>query len=669
MPGRTELARAPAPRKLKLTPEAMLELDWFVARTGQMLADTLLTFQRTEAGPRLFYGLDFEIIYAYANPWSREASQARIVRYLIEQDRTPFVLLPGTVEELKAFVEQANRKKLESQRMLEILRTRGATSATISTARQLCASAGLHEMAHSLGPKAFSRNVSLHQLAQAAIQAANRYVLALRRINQLLRSERYRELQEVFLDNPEEYFLEDHVPILADRMYRYRQSREKNLPDAKNLAVIAHHGNLESRRLSRNPSEYLKTGVMLRLLTNTSCMFHIDIMDNVYSDHFLQKMVKTDISTRNEIHHSFAVRNCPEAAMAAAIQQQVEEEKPSECRRLAFGYKHSVFRLRDLLTQIDNEARNYRFQGDYDTLRLGRALDEFSSLLESDPTAEFLRDPWYSTVKYLLQEYESECADKERQGQLPSTFEPIEVGPLYLSANISSDIRRSPLEKIQVLSGTDVQSFLDTCDMDIASHEVKVGGEGLKTFVVASPELPEGLYAAKIHRSADTWYAEWSSSLSVQEALALIRSIFAKEGTRLDQVEYDGGLFLNICDATEDYEPVLEKLCALPLDGTFPMAEYGDLVKLLSEIRNVSELEPIDIRCDTTICHLRIDVAPVSGSPGILFAFRDTKFLPLLIEVFQKTSPFGGSTPCIERIKQTVPKRERKGGSSDAPTQ
>ena len=54
----------PPTDRFRLTPDAIDELDWFVSRSGQMLADTLITFQRMEAGLELVYGLDFEIIFA-----------------------------------------------------------------------------------------------------------------------------------------------------------------------------------------------------------------------------------------------------------------------------------------------------------------------------------------------------------------------------------------------------------------------------------------------------------------------------------------------------------------------------------------------------------------------------------------------------------------------------
>lgn len=667
MHGQTEITPKKSispPGKFKLTVEAIDELDWFVARSGQMLTDALVTFQRMEAGPQLFYGLDFEIIFAYANPWSRKASQAKIVQYLVEQDRTPFVLLPGTLEELKTFIDFANRKKVESKRVIEALRTKGATKETMSAARSLCESASDPESTINLGEGASSRDVSLDQVAYAVIQAADRYVVALRRIDQLLRSGRHRELQSVFPDDTEEYWNEGCAVILADRMYRYRQDRHKNLPDARNLAVIAHHGNQESRKFARDQRKYLNTGVMLRLLTNTRCLFEID-MNPYYSDSFLQQVAQTDRNTRNEVAHPFALRNCVEAALAAAIQQQFEVDNHSACRNMASDYKYSILRLRGILNQIENQARNYYFRGDYDTERLKKAIEDISKLSEGQDAVEFLTDPWYSTMKHLFLDYDREFENKTCVGLLPAEFEPIDIDTRYISASISSDIRKSSLQKIACLSPDYTKSFLDMFNMDVHLNAVKAGGEELKTFVLTAPELPKGVYVARIDQFEDTWYAEWMSSLSIQEALVLVSSIFVEKSGSLSQAKYNGALFLNTCNALIDEEPVLDKLCALPLNSELSMAEYMELVQVLSKMRDVSNIEPIDIRCDTAICHLRIDIAPVSGRPGILFAFRDTKILPILIEVFQKTSPFGGCDLCIKKIKETVVQCGKQGGTSD----
>jgi hypothetical protein len=321
---------------------------------------------------------------------------------------------------------------------------------------------------------------------------------------------------------------------------------------------------------------------------------------------------------------------------------------------MASNYKYSILRLRGILTQIENQARNYYFRGDYDTERLKKAIEDLSKLSEGQDAVEFLTDPWYSTVKYLFLDYEREFENKTCVGLLPAAFEPIDIDTRCISASISSDIRKSSFQKIACISPDDTKSVLDMFNMGVHLNAVKAGGEELKTFVLAAPELPKGVYAARIDQFEDTWYAEWRCSLSIEEALALVSSIFMEKGGSLSQAVYNGALFLNTCNALIDEEPVLDKLCALPLDSKLPMAKYIELVQVLSQMRDVSNIEPIDIRCDTTICHLRIDIAPVGEQPGILFAFRDTKILPILIEVFQKTSPFGGCDLCIEKIKETV---------------
>jgi hypothetical protein len=121
--------------------------------------------------------------------------------------------------------------------------------------------------------------------------------------------------------------------------------------------------------------------------------------------------------------------------------------------------------------------------------------------------------------------------------------------------------------------------------------------------------------------------------------------------------EYQGALFLTTCDALEDEEPVITDICRLPLESQFLMAGYMELLPLVSEVeyeRDVTQIEPVDIRCDTTVCHLRFDIAPAAGEPGILFAFRDARLLPILIEIFRKTSPFGSCDSCLQKIKEVV---------------
>ena len=144
--------------------------------------------------------------------------------------------------------------------------------------------------------------------------------------------------------------------------------------------------------------------------------------------------------------------------------------------------------------------------------------------------------------------------------------------------------------------------------------------------------------------------------MSVDESLHLISSIFLKDSGVIGQtdIKYNGFLLLNTCDAIKDEEPVIEKLCSLPLNDALFMDEYMELVNLISKTRDISNLEPVDIRCDTTICHLRIDISPIHDPPGILFAFQDIQLLQTLITIFQKTSPFGSNTKCINTIKDTI---------------
>lgn len=318
------------------------ERSWFAACNEEILSDVYATFQRMEVGLKLVYGLDFEIIYIYANPWSRQATQASLVEYIIEEDKTPLTLLPGSVEELYEFLDTTKGRLKEVRELLAYLQKKEASDATIEAARRLCASGGLGEFGSS-------SSTDLDTLGRGLVAVKERYTRATTRISALLSSPRVVPLRGLFKQDVPTY----EQPI-ADRIgirlstYEGRAGLDRqrsNRRDAMNIATIIQHSLAEADAYEATPEKY--EGSFLRLLTNTDCLLKYPV--NEYVDIIPQRLARTTPGTLSNIQHSLAVRSCFEACYATALLEMFGPDYTS-CRKAAGDL---ITKAKDLQLQVD----------------------------------------------------------------------------------------------------------------------------------------------------------------------------------------------------------------------------------------------------------------------------------------------------------------------------
>lgn len=631
----------------KLSKDAIDELNWFVFRSKQIFSDLLITFQRRELGFPLVYGLDFDIIFSYANPWSREAYQSRLVRFVIEQDETPYIILPGTLEELTRFISFTEQKKIQSERLVYTLKDKGASPNTIKTARHLCKSAGIDNEFPNLGTEASSTDVNKTQIAEALLQATDRYVIAIKRAQRIVHSKRCLDLDNIFPKlKLNKHWIDEQVTPIAEEMYQYRRDMQNNIPDAKNLATIAHYTNQQAAYIARYPDE---RPPILRLLTNTKCLFKMRL-EKQYTDFYLQQMARTDDSTINDVGHIFAVRSCTEAAIAAAIRGL--DSDPTIWRNKSFEYKQSIERLREILSRIDNEARNFIYAGDFNPKRLAKALDDLSRFEDGEFTVKFITSDVYLMLKQLLLEDEFELKNKNVL-EMPVFYNDYNNINQISSDLIPENIREHSMSKVIVLEDDEELPLITKEKYTFSSTDVLYEDDGNIDTSILHISDKKMEYIIKIDYHDDILYVEWETDVLISEVISLIGQIFDKDNGIIEQcgLKYEGELLITTCNAMNDEDPIINGICNLPLNQP-PFLE--DTIKINNLPNSIIDFVPLDFRCDTSICFLRVDISPIDGNPGILFAFKDIQLLPVLFEILNKTNSYGKIEECIQLIENKI---------------
>ena len=632
--------------EVNLRRELIDELGYFAAYNRAILSDVHATFEHMEEGVGLTYGLDFEVIYAYANPWSRDADHAEMVRYIIEEDKTPLTLLPGTVEELFDYIRHVEEQRLTVEKLRERLEAGDTSDSTIQCALSLCKS-------HSLGKYGSSRKVSLPRLSLALLEISESYSNALRRTEELVGSDRIVDLASLqpFPDEPiYNEALARHFVVRLATVRKGSRYRRKNEADAKNIATIVQHAQLESKALEKEPEKY--KGCILRLLTNTHCI--LDMQIEPYNDKVIRSLAKPLKGTIDGIPHSLGVRSFFEACYAAAMINCYGSDK-TQCRQKSSHQLQRARLLEIAAESFDENERNRRKIYRGDTARLRRAVD----VILPDFAKEFLTDKWYQTVKSLLvvdareQESKKWLKEKEMTWWVPLTAEISDLARQRLL-----DIQRSTATKVEFNFKKSAPKGV-LAKVGVTENEPQLVGEGApKRWIVENIFVSGGEEIFTFDRLDGVLCGSWPCGLVEAAVVRLVNRLFLVEEGLLAKNAYHGEVLVVYGD--EEY---ICRLCKLPLKSRLTLERYRDLLSNLKDLEAgvPGETEvPSEIRCDTTVCSVKLDLLVQREDEGIMFAFKDSALVDVLLVIFQETSSWAEGWQYAAELNKFIEKEVRR---------
>jgi len=579
----------------KLRRELVYELGLFAAHNLNVLSDVHVTSECIEEGLELFYALDFDVINAYAAPWSRKATHAAIVRYIIEEDPTKLVLLPGTVEEMCAFIKYTKSQKLQANLLKNKLKAGKASGETISAAVNLCKKA-------ELGKYASSAKVNLRQLMLALFEVLERYDRALERIEWLLNNPRVVELSSVYDTPIEILFDEDLANYFFVNLAAVRKGSKHtraNEIDAANIATVLKHTNLQKRVFEQKGDKY--RGPFVRLLTNTACV--LDASIEGYEEGAIVSIVKPLKDHINSVGHSLAVRSCYEACFAATLAKHCGYDK-TLCRQRAHEQYERARILELAIGRLDRRERDLRQSRLIDTQQVKMVIRDYIPQYAK----AFVADEWYQTIKDLLATDEIEEKTKssllvpERDRWIPLIELFSEKDKQRLLA-----IQRSDLTKVEFTYKRRPPKDL-LARVGIKPRNVQLDRMGgPNRWVVENVFRTGGDEIFTLDQYDDCIYASWPCKLIELQAVELVNALFEVKDGLLGR-RCNGGEFV----ATFDNGDYVFRLCKLPLKKKINRDEYKSLLsrqKVSGQRTQWEKQIPSELRCDTAICMVKFEIS------------------------------------------------------------
>ncbi len=624
--------------------EAIDELCDFAAYNRAILSDVHMTYQHIERGIPLFYGLDWEIMYVYANPWSRAAFQAELVRYLIEEDTTPLTLLPGTVEEFFRFIKYAKRQAIEARSLVQSLKKEDVTDSTISCARSLCER-------NNLGEDAASTNVDLRRLSSALLDIASRHDTALDRLDILFNSGRLVDLISLYDETDDALFEDDLVRHFLQTLASKRSGPDylrKNESDARNLATVVKYSERERVRWQRSKGQH--TGKVLRLLTNTPSLLEMDIA--VYHHDLRRLAVRSPEGLFQGIGHSLALRTVFEACYATAISRLCDNE-PTRCRQLSAKQLERARMLEILATRIDNHDRDRQHIGQLERGAFEHVIEDTLPRLGE----YFLGDVWYKIVRELMVANAVEAMSK--QSIESGTERKVHLLDRGIAAPGIGDLdsyRTSQVEKVRFVYRKKNKKPADLlAQFGVVDREPDLlGPSAPRRWVVENAFRMNGEEIITVDKwdDDDCLYASWPCRLTEREIIAVIDLIFYVTDGLLSGTSYRGEM-----QAVFEEGVFSCRLSKLPLENRLTRDRYAGALTAAREANPEIPGErqvPSQIRCDTDVCAIDFDCPPGFIDPGISFGLVDESLFDVVLEVFRRTSEWGGRWKYFPQLKEVL---------------
>jgi len=301
---------------------------------------------------------------------------------------------------------------------------------------------------------------------------------------------------------------------------------------------------------------------------------------------------------------------------------------------------------------LDEDERDRRKVRRGNTARIKRVVDDILPKYAE----EFITDKWYQIVKNLLVADAREQESKE----WPTRKDAIWWVPLRAEI---SDVARQRLLDIQRSTATKVEFHFKKNEpksvlgkIGIREDEPPLVGEGApKRWIVENTFISGGEEIFTFDKLDGTFYGSWPSGLVEPDAVRLVNRLFLVEEGLLAKNTYDGELLVVNGD-----EECISCLCKLPIERTLTLKRYKELLSNLKDLEAKVPGEtdvPSEIRCDTTICSVKLDILiQREEDEGIMFAFKDPALVDVLLFTFQETSPMAKGWQYAAELNKLIKK-------------
>jgi hypothetical protein len=247
------------------------------SRARSVMSEIYLSVALRNQGYTIVYGLDFDLIYSYINPYDLYSDNAYLINQIINNKFNKFVLLPGTIQELVHFWKDIEVRIIDIESVLSKLKEDYQTPATLDAARQI-----IESQNSRFGQSGTNVKINFDSLTKTLIQCLGIYSTSTKRIEDLLYSENLFSLDIVFTSDFSKIYSENIQIELNNRMSAFRTGRRYVYPnqnDSTNLASIINY---------YNECDLDKTKIVFRFLSGTKILKEIEKAFTYKADSFFK---------------------------------------------------------------------------------------------------------------------------------------------------------------------------------------------------------------------------------------------------------------------------------------------------------------------------------------------------------------------------------------------
>ncbi len=707
----TELSSLNLPNGVKALPkdEFLQDLSWLAVKHNEILADVVKTFQHNERNIKVVYGLDFDVIYTYANPWDREANHSNLVNYILEKNAVPMTLLPGTVCEYRRYINKLKEQDEQVESMLAYLNEKNLNiyDKTIDTVLKICNVQNKSQLTAQIRQL---MKVSLKdRLKEMTMEARMMNGFARMRLQGLLDNKMLIPLRDLYSKVPDEIWDDGIFNEVFSELAVIRKGekfRYSNAYDALNLATVIKHSSLEGE-ICRSRRNY--EGSILRLLTNTDSIMKMRL--EKYKNSVGEQLIKQFHIVKSDIRHSFAVRSCFEAAYASVVSDYFQGER--ERTEAALEEYNSMNLIKYALVHVDliahqdagrqdmltEDGGKYISSAKWDVLKwkhvvdsgisrymdlelrevpkseelLGKCVRHFASspilngvmeLLLSDSKENSMRRGFLDTA---FMAGSQDAGFKTEQGESGFWWQEDRDSIIYYINQRYYSYSKSMLSKLEYVY--DDQYVPDDESLNYSENRLSLMGVTMGDNLYNNGSKAN--FSIWLHNefskpserifnleyTDDMYYVTWPLYFNTQfaliEVLSMLNRIFnSRTGILAGKRDFVGELFAVYSSTGEEV-----KLFDLPVKSR--SKDVNDPVStafIASCLRGKTDI-PSYFICDTEICTIRIDIIALGFVPGIIVTFYDESLMKDVLRIFKLTSYWGQQKEIYQHFEKLLLQR------------
>jgi hypothetical protein len=220
--------------------------------------------------------LDFDVIYAYLNPWTLQVNDACLVNFFFNNTKDTILLLPGTVEEIGFFISRIEKQTVKVKDFIKNLEENQVNSNTLKSGKNFVRTQKLGELDNKC-------DIDFSTILTEYTKDINESLYAIDKIKKLIESKNIKNPQNIINESKDDIFNKELFKrILIDLNNERDQSYHEinNACDAKNIASV---NQMNRILIKENNNKFV------RLITNTKILRGNKILNNLYKNLLYEK--------------------------------------------------------------------------------------------------------------------------------------------------------------------------------------------------------------------------------------------------------------------------------------------------------------------------------------------------------------------------------------------